>query len=56
MAKKTMSLLELVEMQDKLSKLTKREFNRIRNHGTEEELMDAIERMNEVGGYDALDD
>lgn len=35
--------------------ITKEEFTRIRRHGTEEELIDAVERMNAAGGYDNLE-
>lgn len=35
--------------------ITKEEFARIRRHGTEEELIDAVERMNAAGGYDNLE-
>lgn len=35
--------------------ITKKEFTRIRRHGTEEELIEAVERMNAAGGYDNLE-
>lgn len=35
--------------------ITLEEFTRIRRHGTEEELIDAVERMNAAGGYDNLE-
>lgn len=34
--------------------ITKEEFTRIRRYGTEEELIEAVERMNAAGGYDNL--
>ena len=35
--------------------ITLEEFIHIRRHGTEEELIDAVERMNAAGGYDNLE-
>jgi hypothetical protein len=35
--------------------ITKEEFTRIRRFGSEEELIDAVERMNAAGGYDNLE-
>lgn len=35
--------------------ITKEEFIRIRRYGTEEELIDAVEKMNAAGGYDNLE-
>ena len=35
--------------------LTKEEFTRIRNYGSQEELEAAIEKMEAAGGYDNLD-
>lgn len=35
--------------------ITKEEFARIRRYGTEEELIEAVERMNAAGGYDNLE-
>lgn len=35
--------------------ITKEEFIRIRRYGTEEELIEAVERMNAAGGYDNLE-
>ena len=35
--------------------ITKEEFARIRHYGTEEELIEAVERMNAAGGYDNLE-
>lgn len=34
--------------------ITKEEFTRIRRYGTEEELIEAVERMNAAGGYENL--
>lgn len=34
--------------------ITLEEFTRIRRHGTEEELIEAVERMNAAGGYENL--
>lgn len=54
---RTMSALDyLTAMADlQNNKLTREEFKRIRNNGTEEELREAIERMNAAGGYDNLE-
>lgn len=56
MAKKR-SMLEYIQACTELAKrkLTVKEFTRIRNFGTEEELIEAIERMAAQGGYDNLD-
>ena len=35
--------------------ITKEEFTRIRRYGTEEELIEAVEKMNAAGGYDNLE-
>lgn len=35
--------------------ITKEEFIRIRRYGTEEELIEAVERMNAAGGYENLE-
>lgn len=35
--------------------ITKEEFTRIRRFGSEEELIDAVERMNAAGGYENLE-
>lgn len=35
--------------------ITLEEFTRIRHHGTEEEIAEAVERMNAAGGYDNLE-
>lgn len=35
--------------------ITLEEFTRIRRHGTEEEIAEAVERMNAAGGYDNLE-
>jgi hypothetical protein len=35
--------------------ITKEEFTRIRRFGSEEELIEAVERMNAAGGYDNLE-
>lgn len=35
--------------------ITLQEFTEIRRYGTEEELIEAIERMNAAGGYDNLE-
>jgi len=35
--------------------ITKEEFARIRRYGSEEELIEAVERMNAAGGYDNLE-
>lgn len=35
--------------------ITLEEFTRIRRNGTEEEIAEAVERMNAAGGYDNLE-
>lgn len=37
-------------------RLTKEEFGRIRREGTEEELIEAVARMESAGGYENLED
>lgn len=39
---------------DKLGDLTKEDFKKIRNHGTEEELKEAVLAMAAKGGYENL--
>ncbi len=39
---------------DKLSDMTKEDFKRIRNHGTVEELEEAVAAMAAKGGYENL--
>jgi hypothetical protein len=36
-------------------KITKEEFTYIRNHGTKEEIQEAVEKMEAAGGYDNLE-
>lgn len=38
------------------SELTKEKFKEIRNNGSEEELIEAVEKMMAAGGYDNLAD
>lgn len=38
------------------NKLTKEEFKRIRSMGSEEELIDAVSKMEAAGGYENLED
>lgn len=40
---------------DRRGGITKEEFTRIRNHGTEDEIAEAVERMMAMGGYEALE-
>lgn len=53
-----MSVLDYINMSVQLEKegsfITKEEFTRIRNHGTEEELIEALEIMEKMGGYENL--
>ena len=39
---------------DKLGDMTKEDFKKIRNHGTEEELKEAVLAMAAKGGYENL--
>lgn len=54
--KRSMSIMDFINAQITIenSKLTKEEFKRIRNSGTEEELIAAVEKMEAAGGYDNL--
>lgn len=57
--KRQMSVMDFINQMthvDDEEPLTKQEFTRIRNFGSEEELKDAVERMEAAGGYDALED
>lgn len=49
------SMLDFIEAAARKATITREEFTRIRRYGSEEELIDAIERMNAAGGYDNLD-
>lgn len=40
---------------DQEKPLTVEEFTRIRNYGTEEELQEALEKMEAAGGYENLE-
>ena len=39
----------------KATTITREEFTRIRRYGSEDELVEAVERMNAAGGYDNLE-
>lgn len=45
----------VIAAQSKKAAITKEEFTRIRRYGTEEELIEAVEKMNAAGGYDNLE-
>jgi hypothetical protein len=49
------SMLDFIEAAARKVTITCEEFTRIRRYGSEEELIDAVERMNAAGGYDNLD-
>jgi len=49
------SMLDFIEAAARKAAITREEFIRIRRYGSEEELIDAVERMNAAGGYDNLD-
>lgn len=49
------SMLDFIEAAARKTIITREEFTRIRRYGSEEELIDAVERMNAAGGYDNLD-
>lgn len=48
--------IEILIAYEKCPAPTKERFKYIRNHGTEEELQEAVEQMLAAGGYDALAD
>lgn len=52
---KGISLLDFL-MANFSGKITIEEFTRIRNFGSEEEIAEAVARMEAAGGYDALED
>lgn len=50
------SMLDYINaMQSAASKLTLEEWTNIRNTGTPEEIEEAVRKMEEQGGYDALE-
>ena len=51
---KPMSMLEYIQKFSTKNKLTLEEFKRIRNEGTEDELIEALEKMADQGGYECL--
>jgi len=55
MAKTLLDFIMAAAEADRRGGITKEEFTRIRNSGTEEELIEAVERMNAAGGYDNLE-
>lgn len=52
---KGISLLDFL-MANFSGKITLEEFTYIRNHGSDEEIAEAVARMEAAGGYDALED
>lgn len=48
-----LSFIQAMQSVDKT--ITREEFKEIRNNGTEEELIRAVMRVEEAGGYDNLD-
>lgn len=59
MTDKPQTMLELImamaAADGKKGKITLEEFTRIRREGTEEELVEAVERMMAAGGYENLE-
>ena len=51
---KPMSMLEYIQKFSTKNKLTLEEFKRIRNEGTEDELIEALEKMADQGGDECL--
>lgn len=49
------SLLDFI-MNNFIDTITISEFTRIRNHGSDEEIAEAVARMEAAGGYDCLED
>ena len=45
---------DFLERQSEEEELTKSKFKEIRNCGTEDELLEALEKMEEMGGYENL--
>lgn len=54
---KSITMLDFIEGRIKVENgmITKEEFKRIRNSGSEEELIEAVRAMEAAGGYDNLD-
>lgn len=53
-----MSMLDFINASveaERKGGITLEEFTHIRRHGTEEEIAEAVERMNAAGGYDNLE-
>lgn len=51
-----MTMLDYIMLQvNQEQPLTVEEFTRIRNYGTEEELQEALEKMEAAGGYENLE-
>lgn len=50
-----MSLLDYINLNFN-NTITISEFTYIRNHGSEEEIAEAVARMEAAGGYDCLED
>ena len=55
MAKTLLDFIMAAAEAERRGDITKEEFTRIRRYGTEEELIEAVERMNAAGGYDNLE-
>ena len=57
--KKRMTVLDFIQMAAQAErdgkKITREEFTYIRNHGTREEIAEAVERMEAAGGYENLE-
>lgn len=51
-----LSLMDWINMSLDPDKITKQRFKYIRNHGTKEELEEALARMEQCGGYENLID
>ena len=54
--KKDMSVLDFIQAASNMNDMTKAKFKEIRNSGDEDALLEAIEKMEAAGGYDALED
>lgn len=55
MAMSMMDFINAAVEAERKGGITLEEFTRIRRYGTEEEIREAVERMNAAGGYDNLE-